>query len=168
MTEADAPKVQTTTLSPRVKEHALRLFNHMIAVNPNLSSNPRMAMLKAVRAAVDSQEMLESIESGDTRIHPEAVRQEKVTVTLWQLNSGANGFDVMTDDGKPNGKPVTIQALADPFAYAPNLPAEHPANSRFKPVDGISFEERVRQFKSDVNPERRSLRLDLQPPVTVN
>ena len=63
---------------------------------------------------------------------------EMIEVPVWKQLSDEK-WQPMTDE---LGRVVTEKQPVDRFAYAPNLPKDHPVNLRFKPVDGRSIAER--------------------------
>lgn len=145
MAEQEKPsdKVAGKDAHARLETVALHIFNRLgegAPVGRDISGLARESFVRAKAFLLIS----EGVKSGEISAEPPKPEPtEYIEVPVWQQQSDEKWRPVV--DPVTN-KPVTQRAPIDRYAYAPNLAADHPINQRFKPVDGVSFEDRKRAF----------------------
>lgn len=138
----------------RMERTALAIFSDM----PSRGYTPRDQAQEAFRRAKAFLEISDAVQSGELDPGPtEEPKREKIRVPRWIQNNEGQ-WNPMKD---AHGQTLTEEVMTDPYAYCPNLPADHPVNVKFRPQDGVSFKERQARFQADIA-ERSA------PPVSAN
>jgi hypothetical protein len=131
-----------TEISPELKATAEAIFRDLIR-GARDEAQFSMLALQAYKAAGTFLETTARIASGELSGEPE-VPPETEYVELPVMVQGADeSWKEMKDP--VSGSTVMQKLPVDHYAYAPNLPASATVNRRFKPLDGVSFEERIAQ-----------------------
>lgn len=136
MTKSNVVEVGSHDALERV---ALSLYGNFVATNKGAYPD-RNAVHKAFVHAKVFVETSALIASGELPCHPpQPEAREYVKVPLVKMISEGEGgimprFEQLIDPMTQN--PLYEQAAVDFDAYAPNLPAEHPINLRYKPRPG--------------------------------
>lgn len=126
---------------------AFEIFRDLVTTQSRGITEDELAR-RAFRSASAFQKIAAGVRSGKIDTEPvEPLKPKKVKVKRMRAKYDGPGFDVVLDEHK---NPIMDEVIADPFAYAPNLPADHPANARFQPIDGPTLQERIDQYKRDV------------------
>jgi len=139
-----------TKADDKTQEMAFALYRDAINMRGQ-SVNPEQLALDAYRRALAFQKLSGQIAAGKITTALETDNARKmIKVPRGYMKDDQQGFEGRID-------PTTRQAVyemvsEDPFAYAPNLPDNHPVNLRFQPRDGITLQDRKASHKSATAP----------------
>lgn len=123
-----------------IEQRAFEIYQTLLA-GPMQGFDHEHISLEAYRRAAAFQAVTEKVKAGTVSYAPQAAKpRQMVDVRLKRARPEGNEFIDILDS---QGNPIIKQMPADPYAYCPNLPADHPANQRFVPEDGVSFASRV-------------------------
>lgn len=122
----------------RLEEAALAIFSD--ATRNARGFDPAKVAHDAFRKAKAFLDTSSAIASGELSAETEKpLPYEEIEVPVLVQTTDEKWEPVLDPHTR---KPVTEKLAVDRFAYAPNLPADHPINLRFKPQDGRSIKER--------------------------
>jgi hypothetical protein len=108
--------------------------------------NTESVALECFRRATAFLKVSAGIRAGELSAEPEAPLETEYVEVPVMLQSGDEKWKPVKDP--VTGKPVTQRLPVDNFAFAPNLPEDHPINLRFKPLDGVSLKERLEKAEA--------------------
>ena len=91
--------------------------------------NPQAIAQRAFAEARAFVRVTQGIRDGETVAEPTAETPAWVKVRLWDGSRGTHGEPQLD----ASGQPATEVLPADRYAFAPNLPDDHPINQRFYP-----------------------------------
>lgn len=149
---AATPEAKAPEISDATQRVALELFSRY-ALQYGRNYSHEMLAVRAFREALAFQATLDKIKDGVLSVEPAAPpKREMVTIEHWRAHKSTQNFERVrkVDANGELGEVETFQILSDPEGYCPNLPIGHPANARFRPAHGPSLEERIKQFRRDI------------------
>lgn len=122
----------------QLQDVALAIFSE--ATRTSRGYDPGKVALDSFRKAKAFLDVSAAIFAGELSAEAEAsLPYEEIEVPRMIQHSDEK-WETLTDER--TGAVLTEKVGVDRFAYAPNLPADHPINLRFKPTDGRSIKER--------------------------
>lgn len=122
----------------RLEEVALEIFSD--ATRNARGFDPAKVALDSFRKAKSFLDVSQAISAGELSAEAELVPPYEETEVPVLRQTTDEKWEPVVDE--ITRKPITEKRAIDRFAYAPNLPADHPINLRFKPQDGRSIKER--------------------------